>query len=311
MEVDCEGCAGCCVDWRPLADGTVDHERRGPRAPLDDAYNLVPLTREDVRAFVDAGHAAALTPRLWAAAEGDDAVTIDGREIAAIGGKPVFFVGIRKPPKPVGPFDTGPRWLPTCAFLDPETLQCRVHDADVYPEACATYPGDNLALGAETECERVEDAFGGTRLLDDAAPDDAGVLLGPQAIGQTVFCYPDPNDLDGVVDAMLAGERSERAERASGDAASHPGERSERADGLSRETRASFVGVAAASAPGTTRVASEKREEYESRARERTSWVDDALDEWAARAEEESPDPALGRTVEESRGAPATPGWEG
>ncbi|MFB6077452.1 MAG: YkgJ family cysteine cluster protein [Halarchaeum sp.] len=286
MEVDCEGCAGCCVDWQPLADGTVDHERRGPRAPLDDAYNLVPLTREDVRAFVDAGHAAALTPRLWAAAEGDDAVTIDGREIAAISGKPVFFVGIRKPPKPVGPFDTDPRWLPTCAFLDPETLQCRVHDADVYPEACATYPGDNLALGAETECERVEAAFGGTRLLDDAAPDDAGVLLGPQAVGQTVFCYPDPDELDGVLESVLS-------------------------DGLSRETRASFVGVAAASAPGTTRVASEKREEYEERARERTSWVDDALDEWAARAEEETPDPALGRTVEESRGAPATPGWEG
>jgi len=24
MDVDCEGCAGCCIDWRPLTDRAID-----------------------------------------------------------------------------------------------------------------------------------------------------------------------------------------------------------------------------------------------------------------------------------------------
>jgi len=285
MEVDCEGCAGCCVDWRALCDPSDDQEHDGSRPPLDDVFNLVPLTREDVRAFAEAGYGDALTPRLWTTADREEAVTVDGRDLAAVDGKPVFFLGLRKPPKPVAPFGTDPRWLPTCAFLDPATLQCRIHDADVYPEECADYPGHNLALGAETECERVEAAFGGRRLLDDAPPEDVDApLLGPQAIGEKVFCYPDPADLAGVVDRLVA-------------------------DDLSRADRAAFVGVAAAGSPGTTEVAPAVRERYEALARAADSWAGRSVTDWEARTAA-APDPALAATVEEARGAPPTPGWD-
>jgi len=285
MEVDCENCAGCCVDWRALAD-VPEHERRGPQEPLDDTYNLVPLTRDDVRAFLDAGLADALTPRLWAARDGPS-VTVDGREVAAIRGKPAFFVGIRKPPKPVAPFDTEGAWLPTCAFLDPETLQCRIHDAPEYPEECAEYPGHNLALGVETECERVEERVGGDRLLDDEPPAErSGLLFGPQAVGQKVFAHPGPDDLPaGVVDRLTAGD-------------------------LTDEDRAAFVAVAAASAPGTTAVEPTKRERAYEAALDADSWVGRAIDEWTERAGEDAPDPGLGAAVEAARGAPGTPGWD-
>jgi len=285
MEVDCENCAGCCVDWRALAD-VPDHERRGPQDPIDDTYNLVPLTRDDVRALLDAGLGDALTPRLWAAGEGPS-VEVDGREVAAVRGRPAFFVGIRKPPKPVAPFDTEGAWLPTCAFLDPETLQCRIHDSAVYPEECAEYPGHNLELGVESECERVEAHAGGDRLLDDAPPEEqSGLLFGPQAVGQKVFAYPDPGDLpSGVVDRLAAGE-------------------------LTDADRARFVAVAAASAPGTTAVEPTKREQAYETVLDADSWVGRAIDEWAARADDnETPAPGLGEAVEEARGAPETPGW--
>jgi hypothetical protein len=285
MEVDCENCAGCCVDWRPLAD-VPDHERRGPQQPLDDTYNLVPLTREDVREFVDAGLADALTPRLWHA-EAGPSVDLDGREVAAIAGKPAFFVGIRKTPKPVAPFDSDPSWLPTCAFLDPETLQCRIHDSDVYPQECAEYPGHNLALDVDTECERVERHVGGDRLLDDESPADlSGLLFGPQAVGTKVFAYPDPDDIrDGFVDRLRAGD-------------------------LTVEDRARFVAVAAASAPGTAAVEPTKREQYYEAAVAASSWVGGAIDEWQTRADSDEPDPTLGEVVAEARGAPGTPGWD-
>ena len=315
MEVDCEDCAGCCVDWRSLAD-VPDHERRGPRQPLDDTYNLVPLTREDVRAFVDvrkttsssemtrdadsvsrttqqsppcsedAGLADALTPRLWIAEDGPS-VELDGREVAAIRGKPAFFVGIRKTPKPVGPFDTDPSWLPTCAFLDPATLQCRIHDSDVYPQECAQYPRHNLALDVDTECERVERHVGGDRLLDGDPPEDlSGLLFGPQAVGEKVFAYPDVDDLrDGFLDRLVAGD-------------------------LTREDRARFVGVAAASAPGTTAVEPTKRDQYAEAARDADSWAGRAIEEWQTRAERDDPDPVLAEQVEVARGAPGTPGWD-
>jgi Fe-S-cluster containining protein len=287
MEVDCENCAGCCVDWRALADTGVDHERRGPQEPLDDTYNLVPLTRDDVRAFLDAGLGDAMTPRLWEARAGPS-VAVGGREVAAVSGKPAFFVGIRKPPKPVAPFDTDGAWLPTCAFLDPETLQCRIHDSPVYPEECAEYPGHNLELDVETECERVEAEVGGDRLLDDTPPEElSGLLFGPQAVGQKVFAYPDPDDLPaGVVDRLAAGE-------------------------LTDEDRARFVAVAAASAPGTTAVEPTKREQAYETAVDADSWVGRAIDDWAERADGgETPDPELADTVEAARGAPRTPGWD-
>ena len=286
MEVNCEGCAGCCIDWRALAAEPGDHERRGDRVPLDDTYNLAPLLREEVRAFLDAGLGDALTPRLW---YDEGGVEIDGRELAGIGGEPVFFVGLRKVPKPVGPFDQPARWLPTCTFLDPETLQCRIHGGDLYPEQCADYPGHNLTLDQETECERVEREFGGERLLDDEAPDDVeGLLLGPQALGEKVFVHPDPDRLEGRIERIARGEPT-------------------------REDRAEFVAVAAASSPVATGISEPRYERAREQALEADSWVSAAIDEWTERSDENgtpAPDPAVANAVEDDRGAPGTPGWE-
>jgi hypothetical protein len=289
MHVDCEGCAGCCIDWRPLGDRPLDHdhERRGPHQPIDDVYNLVPLTRDEVRAFVDAGYGDALTPRLW---ESEGGVEIDGHELAAIDGKPTFYVGLRKPPKPVAPFGAESRWLSTCAFLDPTTLQCRIHDDDLYPNECAEYPGHNLALDRETECERVEAEFGDDRLLDDAVPEDIeGLLLGPQAIGAKVFVHPDPESLAGTIE--------------------HVANRT-----ITHEDRAEFVATAAASAPGTT----ERNDQYYEDARETVlaadSWAGRAIADWADRADDPgspAPPPETATGLEDDRGAPGTPGWDG
>ena len=288
MEVNCEGCAGCCLDWRAVAPDPSDHERRGPRRPLDDAYNLVPLSRDDVREFLDAGLADALTPRLWRDEAG---VEIDGVPLASVGGRPAFFVGLRKATKPVAPFEIDPTWLPTCVFLDPTTLQCRIHDADTYPTECAEYPGHNLELEQETECERVEGAFGGERLLDDEPPDDlSALLLGPQALGQKVFVFPDPDRLSGVVERAAAGE-------------------------LTDDDRALFVAAAAAATPGTTEVNEDRFEAELERACEADSWVGESIDDWDSRSGAVGSDASdsrvaeLSEVVEDARGAPATPGW--
>lgn len=285
MRTNCEGCAGCCVDWRELAPGRQDRERRGPRRPLDDVHNLVPLTRDDVRTLLDAGLADAMTPRLWHADDGP-AVSVDGVDLAAIDGGPAFFVGLRKPPKPVAPFGQAPRWLPTCAFLDPSTLQCRIHGTAHYPEECAEYPGHNLALDVETECERVEAAFGGARLLDDEPPDgQSGLLLGPGAIGAKVFVHPEPTRLSGVVRRLVDGRAT-------------------------AVDRAEFVAVAAASSPGTTVLNVEAYDRALERALATESWIGEAIEEWERLAADRDPDPAVAATVEDRRGAPGTPGWE-
>ena len=303
MEVNCEGCAGCCLDWRPLAPADLDHERRGPYRPLDDTYNLAPVTVDEVRTFLDAGYAAALTPRLFRTDDGPHA-TVGGVELAAVGDRPAFLVGLRKVPKPVAPFGTEPAWLDTCAFLDPRTLQCRIHDTDAYPETCRTYPGSNLALGVESECERVEAAHGGERLLDGDPPDDATPAFGPGALGTRVFAHPAPDRVADAVERLAAGNPT-------------PADRAE------------FVAVAAASAPGTAAVSDERYERAKARARETTSWVDGAIAEWVERADERgpggagdgadagdttrsdtTPDPALARDAEDERGAPETPGWD-
>lgn len=306
MRVDCEGCAGCCLDWRAIApdDLDLDHERRGSYRPIDDTYNLVVLTRDDVRGFLDAGLADAMTARLFHAPTGPDgtdavdegdgatgadarSVTIDGYDLAAIDGRPVFFVGLRKVAKPVAPFGTAGEWLPACAFLDPATLQCRLHDTDRYPADCAAYPGHNLVLGAASECERVESGFGGDRLLDDEPPaDPSGLLLGPQAVGQKLFVHPDPESLDGVVEAVAAGD-------------------------LARADRDRFVAAAAASAPGTTEIDDAHYESALDAARGADSWVGRAIADWEARAAARPPDPGDARAVEDARGAPPTPGWDG
>jgi len=285
MDVDCAGCAGCCIDWRPLTDTPHDHERRGPRRPLDDTYNLVPLTRDDVTDLLAAGYADALTPRLWRATD-DPTVTVDGVDLAAIDGRPAFFLGLRTPPKPVAPFDTEPTWLHTCVFLDPTTLQCRIHDTDLYPTECGAYPAHNLDLGAETECERVEDAFGGTRLRDRSVPPEVGPrLLGPQAIGHTVFAYPDPTELEGVIEDIAART-------------------------IDPATRARFVAVAAASAPGTVELNDDRFAEALATARTARSWAGAAIDDWTDRADTSAADPSLAAAIEDDRGAPGTPGWD-
>ena len=296
MEVNCEGCAGCCIDWRAIAPDPSDHERRGSRRPLDDAYNFVPLNRDDIYEFLDAGLADALTPRLW---HDESGVEIDGVPLAAIDERPAFFLGLRKATKPVGPFGTDSTWLPTCAFLDPTTLQCRIHDADAYPSECAEYPGHNLELEQKTECERVEEAFDGTdgagsdgreRLIDDTPPEElSALLLGPQALGQKVFVFPDVERLSGVVERATADE-------------------------LTDEDRALFVAAAASATPGTPEVNRERFDDAFERGLEAESWVGESVDDWTTRAGEvgsDAPDPSVAEAVEVIRGAPETPGWDG
>ena len=326
MELDCRGCAGCCLDWRPLVeDGAFDRgaedgidddhsaSRRGPYPSLDGTYNLVPLERDEVRAFVDAGLGDVLTPRLWAAGPDDPHVEVGDHRVAAVAGHPAFFVGLRKPPKPVAPFGhEAATWLPTCVFLDPTTLQCRIHEDELYPAECGAYPAHNLALGQQTECERVEAATGDERLssVDDErlADLDDRLLLGPQAVGGKVFCHPRPSDIRTAVDRLAAGAAT-------------------------RADRAEFVAVAAASSPGTLAISEPHYERALERAESTSSWAGEAIAEWERLASDsdrsagetvegpsetrpngreataQSPDPSLAERVEVDRGAPATPGW--
>ncbi|OAQ53204.1 hypothetical protein HTG_06930 [Natrinema mahii] len=327
MEVNCEGCAGCCMDWRslleksgsaPRGDGAGETDRRHrrrddpfagdgserpPRDPLDDDATFVPLTRDEVRGFLEAGMGEALTPRFWEARGEDDGVAVDGHTLAAVAGRPAFFVGLRKPPKPVAPFGLAePVWLPACVFLDPTTLQCRIHGGERFPDECGAYPEHNLALDAAAECERVEAAFGGERLLDADHDGSEGLLLGSQAIGAKLFCHPRPADLEGIVDRAAAGS-------------------------LTRADRTELVAIAAASSPGTLAISGQHYE----RARERMlddadggagpendgeapSWVGPAIRDWRRRfrdADGTVPSPAVADAVETDRGAPETPGWDG
>ncbi|MXV62904.1 YkgJ family cysteine cluster protein [Natronorubrum sp. JWXQ-INN-674] len=335
MEVHCEGCAGCCMDWRSLleteSDGTA-HRRRHTsvdtaagtaRAPLDDDANFVPLTRDEVRAFLESGMAPALTPRFWHARDADEGVAVDGYTVAAVAGRPVFFVGLRKPPKPVAPFGRAePTWLPTCVFLDPATLQCRIHGDDRFPDECGVYPEHNLRLEQETECERVESAFGGERLLESGTDDDLdGLLLGLQALGAKLFAHPRPKALEGIVDRAASGR-------------------------LTAEDRAECLAVAAASSPGTLATSDHHYEQGKARALEAAvgeyetvegggddgrggdgepddgrdaddadsegSWVGPAIREWYRRrdAAETVPPTTIASNVEADRGAPETPGWD-
>jgi Fe-S-cluster containining protein len=288
MEVNCEGCAGCCVDWRPLSPVSLDHERRDGRLPLDDVYNLVALTRDEVRRFVASGHGDALAPRLWHPVERDQRVRIDGYELAAVEDRPVFVVGLRKSPKPVAPFEGDRRWLRACVFLDPGTLQCRIHDDDLYPGECADYPGHNLALDRETECERVERVHGGARLLDRGDPPTRHLRLGPGALGSTVFAHPEPDRLEGVVDRLVTG------------------------DGRASD-RAEFVASAVASSPGSLAVDAERAAAVRKEVLAVSSWVGRAVDRWTALAGDVGGDAAdldgEDERVEEREGAPPTPGW--
>lgn len=251
---------------------------------MDDRYNLVPLTRADVRGLVAHGLADALMPRLWTVETGG--VTVDGHELAALDDRPVFYLGLRTPPKPVGPFETTPRWLNTCIFLDPRTLQCRIHDSDIYPSECSAYPGHNLALDAETECERVEAETGSERLLDTEPPEELGSdVLGLGAVGHRLFVVPQVEMVEGLVADI-------------------------KADTLARDDRAKFVATAAASAPGTTRIDEDQYTSVLQRAARADSWAGSAIEIWHRRAHQVEPAPDHAETVEDARGAPPTPGWE-
>ncbi|WP_277554831.1 YkgJ family cysteine cluster protein [Halobaculum limi] len=289
MEVNCEGCAGCCLDWRPLG-APDDREREGRYRALDDTYHLVPLSRDEIRAFVDDGLGDALVPRLFAA-DGERTTRIDGHDVAAIGDRPAFLVGLRKSTKPVAPFGGDRVWLDACGFLDPDTLRCRIHDTDRYPERCRTYPGHNLELDADTECERVERVHGesGERLRDDTVPADLPPPpLGQGALGSTVFLHPDPDGLGGAVARLVAGESTP-------------------------EDRAAFVAAAAASAPGTGAVNDDRYERERERVLAADSWVSAADTEWRAAAGgpgESVTDAPDATSVEETRGAPPTDEWD-
>ncbi|MEY7849134.1 YkgJ family cysteine cluster protein [Natrarchaeobius sp. A-rgal3] len=323
MEVNCEGCAGCCLDWRPLLEeGTYDRDRGsirdgdGDQDPIDDDPTFVALTRETVRTYLEQGVADALTPRLWHARDEREGVEIDGRQVAAVAGRPVFFVGLRKPPKPVAPFDLEePSWLATCVFLDPTTLQCRVYGGELFPEECGAYPAHTLTLEAQTECERVEEAFGGDRLLESAVAEDLdGLLLGDTAIGEKLFCHPRPAALEGVIDRLAAGVSTteDRAEAIAVAAASSPGtvaiseSHYDRAKARALETMRDGVADEDESASGGEPGASGDG------ASENGSWVGPAIDEWRRRAEADGtvPDPEVASDIEDGRGAPATPGWD-
>ncbi|SNR63206.1 YkgJ family cysteine cluster protein [Halorubrum vacuolatum] len=304
MKLRCAGCAGCCVDWRPIAPDAS--ETRGSnvggrrpddrRPPLDDVANLAPLTRDEVVRYLDRGVADALIPRLFEPAERDEVVTIDGVALAAVDGRPVFMIGLYKPPKPVAPVGTETvRWLDTCVFLDPTTLQCRIHgDEDLYPRTCATYPAHNLALDAETECERVEAAGGGERLLDPNVPDDIPPpAFGPHALGATIFAYPDPDDLAGVVDRLRRGEST-------------------------FDDRARFIGAAVGSRPGSLSVDRDRMGAAHERVRGADSWAGRAIRSWTERAGKRGEPAAVADTerdalvgeLEDEAGAPGTPGWQ-
>ena len=285
MEVDCAGCAGCCIDWRPLAADPSEHERRGDQPPLDDRYNLVPLTRDDVRAFVDAGYGDVMRPRLWRAPGERPHVTIDDVDVVAVGDRPLFMLGLRHVPKPVAPFGVDPRWLSTCVFLDPTTLQCRIHGQGIYPRTCATYPGHHLALDREPECVRVERETDQRRLLDDEVPTDVPPPpLGPQSLGATAFLHPDPDRLAGVVDRLSRDE-------------------------LTDADRREFVAVALAQSPGMPAVNEERYRSAVARLTDATSWVRAAGADWRDAADASAPEPSLANRFEEARGAPATDGW--
>ncbi|MGM0604596.1 MAG: YkgJ family cysteine cluster protein [Halobacteriota archaeon] len=288
MDVNCQGCAGCCIDWRPLVPDPIDHEHAGGRPPIDGTYNLVPLTGEEVRAFVDAGYGDAMTPRLFEAGPADDSVSVDGYDLAAIGDRPVFYLGLRKPPKPVGPFDLDRRWLRSCAFLDPETLRCRIHGDDLYPDTCGHYPEHNLLLDAETECERVERSVDSRkRLVDPTLPADVErPPFGPGAVGYKLFAHPDPEQLPGVVSRLAVNE-------------------------LTDADRAAFVAIACGSSPGTVEINDAVRDRCRRAALDASSWIGRSIEEWTDRADSVGSQATVEApgTVETDYGAPDAGEW--
>lgn len=280
MEVDCAECAGCCLDWRPL--GRTDDSPATDSRSIDDWVNFVTLSRDDISALLAAGYGDVFRPRLWYADEADAGATVDAIDIATIAGNPVFSVGLRQVWKPVGPFGQVPSQLETCVFLDPMTLQCRIHTTDHYPTTCSTYPGQHLLMDVETECERVESHWAIPRLLEDSLPEDLHAPpLGPQSLGSTVFVHPEPDDLSGSIDRL-------------------------RRDQLTRDDRIEFAAIALAQSPGMPQIDRTKYATARERLESAISWVTESRERLV---QESNPTPAAVSICESNRGAPKTDGW--
>ncbi|GAB3707672.1 hypothetical protein GCM10028858_27000 [Halorubrum pallidum] len=117
--------------------------------------------------------------------------------------------------------------------------------------------------------------------------------FGPQALGTTVFAHPAPDELDGVVARLRAGEAT-------------------------ADDRARFVGVAVGSRPASLSADRDRAAAAAARVREADSWVGRAVREWRARAGERGAPVTipvrdrdrLVRELEDDAGAPETTGWE-
>ena len=280
MEVDCAGCAACCIDWRPL--DRQAHTPIGDTTALDERMNLVPLSSDDIRALVREGYGDVFRPRLWRPSDDQPSVCIDEVELVAIAGKPVFSVGLRQLRKPVAPFGQPSQSLRTCVFLDPSSLQCRIHESPAYPSACATYPGHHLLLAVESECERVEKRWETPKIIDDSVPPDIALpQLGVQALGSTVFLHPDPDRLSGVIERLSS-------------------------ETLSDDDRREFVAVAMSQSPGMPHVDDARYHNARKKLKHTTSWVSATAIEREGATEETS---SSVTSLELSHGAPKTPGW--
>ena len=208
---------------------------------------------------------------------------IDGYDVISIDGYPLFMIGLRQVKKPVSPFGTEPHWLPSCVFLDPTTLQCRIHDTEIYPTACEAYPGQHLALGVEPMCERVENHWDEQRLLDHEAEATMPPPFGIQALGATAFLHPHPDRLTGRIERFVAGE-------------------------LTPDDRAEFTAVALNQSPGMP-LAKEPTTEQLTSLMDTRSWITDAITDWEQLADTAPPEAPLSESIETDRVAPETPGW--
>jgi len=284
MEVNCEGCAGCCIDWRALNDAKVDHERRGRYVPLDDVGNLAPIRRDGSGPSSTKGSATSSSPDCSPARATPPSISTEPRWRPSTDG-PHSSSACASRPKPVGPFDSDSTWLPTCAFLDPTTLQCRIHGDDLYPETCRRYPRREPRAGRG----------------DGVRARGSGLRRVPADRRRTARRRRTDLRARGGRDD---GVRSPRPRPADG-RRRPPAERR-----VDPEDRAEFVAVAAASSPAMLAVSDPVYEETREQVLDADSWAGRAIDRWTDRAGDagtDAPAPApLAKEFEEEAGAPET-----
>mgnify|MGYP000742330397 CR=1 FL=1 len=176
MNLRCAGCAGCCVDWRPLDPAAAGTDRTGDRHPLDDAYDLVPLTRDEVAAFLADGLADVLRPRLFTPAPADDRVAIDGIDVAAVDDRPVGYAIVIPGPETVA-------YLPELAVAPDR--QREGYGSALLEYVCAELAGDGYdqlrlsVLAVDERARQFYDSCGFQRLerLPDEFERGDGILL--------------------------------------------------------------------------------------------------------------------------------------